>query len=91
MLFLPFFALLSSTVADQYVTYTNNQGVNILLNDDRRPALYTQSVGDCLGRSQSLIQISRFDASLYMDNMTVSFHIKGTTNLLKESVMSKER
>ena len=91
MLFLPLFALLSSAVADQDVTYTTNQGVTILLDDNRRPALYTESFGDCLGRSESLIQISRFDASLYMDNMTVSFHIKGTTNLLKESVMSKKR
>jgi ML-like domain len=71
------------------VTYTNNQGVSVLLDDNRRPALYSQSFGDCLGNSESLIKVSRFDASLYMDNMTVSFHIAGTTDLLKESVMGE--
>jgi ML-like domain len=89
MLFLPLLALLQSAIADTFIPYTNAQGQTIYLLDDRRPALYTQSFGDCLGQSQSLIDVSRFDAELYIDNMTVSFHISGTTNLVKESVMGK--
>jgi hypothetical protein len=78
--------LLCPVFADQEIAYTTPQGVPLLLDDDRRPALYTGNFGDCLGRSQSAISLSRFDASLYMDNMTVAFHIGGTTNLTKESV-----
>jgi hypothetical protein len=80
-------SLLCPVLADQYISYTTPQGVPVVLDDDRQPALYTTDFGDCLGRSQSAISLSRFDASLYMDNMTVAFHIGGTTNLSKESVM----
>jgi hypothetical protein len=89
-MFLPlllWLSLLCPVLADQYIGYTNPQGVALVLDDDRQPALYTTDFGDCLGSSRSAISLSRFDASLYMDNMTVAFHIGGTTNLTKESVM----
>ena len=56
------------------------------LSDDRRPALYTQNFGDCLGNS--LINVTRFDAAYYQDNMTVLFHLEGNSALVNESVMS---
>jgi hypothetical protein len=80
-------SLLCPVFANQYISYTDPQGTALLLDDDRQPALYTTDFGDCLGKAKSAISVSRFDASLYMDNMTVAFHIAGTTNLTKESVM----
>lgn len=56
------------------------------LADDRKPALYTQSFGDCLGNS--VINVTRFDAAYYQDNMTVLFHLEGSTALTNESLMS---
>jgi hypothetical protein len=73
--------------AGQLIEYTNPQGQEIWLDDDRQPALYTGDFGDCLGQSMSAITVTRFDASLYMDNMTVAFHIGGNTNLTGEPVM----
>lgn len=65
---------------------TNNAGEVIYLADDRKPALYTQNFGDCLGNS--LINVTRFDAAYYKDNMTVLFHLEGSTALTNESLMS---
>jgi hypothetical protein len=45
------------------------------LPDNRQPALWTENFGDCLGNS--LIDVSRFDAALYLDNLTVTFHLQG--------------
>jgi hypothetical protein len=73
----------------QYVTTTNPQGQTVYLPENRQPALYTQNFGDCLGGS--LIDISRFDAGYYQDNMTVTFHLQGTTQLTNASVISKYR
>ncbi|EMC94553.1 hypothetical protein BAUCODRAFT_50270, partial [Baudoinia panamericana UAMH 10762] len=53
--------------------------------DDRKPALYTQNFGDCLGNS--LIDVTRFDAAYYRDNMTVLFHLAGSSQLMNESLM----
>ena len=36
---------------------------------------------------QSLINVTSFDAAYYADNMTVLFHLSGTTNMRDESVM----
>ena len=80
-LLISFPSAIYSKSEDTYVTYQNNQGGTIYLDNNRQPALYTESFGDCLGASQSLISVSRFDASLYMDNMTVSFHIAGSTRV----------
>ena len=69
----------------QYVQYTNNEGQSVLLADNRRPALYTQAFGDCMG--DSLINVTRFDAAYYKDNMTVLFHLEGSSALTNQSLM----
>ena len=73
----------NSTV--QYVEGTDAAGNAIWLSDDRQPALYTNSFGDCLGSSE--INVTRFDAAYYKDNMTVLFHLQGNTNVHNESLM----
>ncbi|KAL8731139.1 MAG: hypothetical protein Q9181_004408 [Wetmoreana brouardii] len=69
----------------KYVDTTTNDGQTIWLRDSRKPALYTQNFGDCLG--SSLINVTRFDAAYYNDNMTVLFHLEGNTNVANESLM----
>lgn len=64
----------------------DSNGHPILLRDDRKPALYTQNFGDCQG--DSLINVTRFDAAYYKDNMTVLFHLEGNTAVKNESLMS---
>jgi hypothetical protein len=49
----------------------------VALDDDRQPALYIQSFGDCMGGS--LLDITRFDAAYYKDNMTIMFHLQGSS------------
>ena len=71
----------------QWVTATDNAGNNVYVRDDRTPSLYTGNFGDCLGKS--LINVTRFDAAYYKDNMTVLFHLAGTTALQRESLMSE--
>jgi hypothetical protein len=68
----------------QYVVATID-GEEYRVRDDRRPALYTADYGDCLG--ESLINVTRFDAAYYRDNMTVLFHLEGETALQNESIM----
>ncbi|EXJ80311.1 hypothetical protein A1O1_08453 [Capronia coronata CBS 617.96] len=82
-------AFLSSNVpvaADQtsWIKYTGNDGT-VWLDDARRPSLYTQNFGDCQG--DSLINVTRFDAAYYKDNMTVLFHLEGNSALTNESLM----
>ena len=72
----------------KYVETYNSDGVKIMVPDDRRPSLYTQNFGDCMGGS--LINVSRFDAAWYRDNMTIMFHLEGSTNVANDSIMSKE-
>lgn len=67
------------------VEYTDDQGNSVLLLDDRKPALYTKNFGDCLG--SSAINVTRFDAAYYQDNMTVAFHLQGNTAVANESLM----
>lgn len=69
-----------------YIQGTDKDGITRLLANDRYPALYTGQFGDCLG-GQSLINVTHFDAAYYADNMTVLFHLSGTTNIKDESVM----
>lgn len=69
-----------------YVQGTDKDGITRHLANDRYPALYTGQFGDCLG-GQSLINVTSFDAAYYADNMTVLFHMSGTTNIKDESVM----
>lgn len=68
----------------RWIKYTGNDGT-VWLDDDRRPSLYTQAFGDCQG--DSLINVTRFDAAYYKDNMTVLFHLEGNSALTNESLM----
>ncbi|KAK5114688.1 hypothetical protein LTR62_002261 [Meristemomyces frigidus] len=68
------------------VPYTEANGVTVYLANDRKPALYTGNFGDCLGGA-SAINVTRFDAAYYKDNMTVLFHLSGETGLKNESLM----
>jgi hypothetical protein len=83
------FTFIPSIAAEQTIQATNAQGEIVYLADSRRPALYTRSYADCLGSQKSLINVDRWDAALYKDNMTIAFHIGGTTNLTSEAVMSE--
>ncbi|KAL1894380.1 hypothetical protein Sste5346_005880 [Sporothrix stenoceras] len=69
-----------------YVYGTDSHGVTRQLAADRTPALYTSDFGDCLG-GKSFFNISAFDAAYYADNMTVVFHLDGTSNVHNESTM----
>ncbi|KAL8773471.1 MAG: hypothetical protein Q9209_001575 [Squamulea sp. 1 TL-2023] len=93
ILLVPFFSFISITSAanvavsgnTKYVEAATPDGQSIWLKDARKPALYTQNFGDCLG--SSLINVTRFDAAYYKDNMTVLFHLEGNTNVANESLM----
>lgn len=87
LLLVPFLSFIHPAGAadTKYVQYTGDNGVTVYLADDRRPALYTQNFGDCLGNS--LINVTRFDAAYYKDNMTVLFHLEGNTAVANESLM----
>ena len=84
-----FLTLIDGTFAantkTKYVTSTNAAGETVYLADDRRPALYTQNFGDCIG--DSTINVTRFDAAYYADNMTVLFHLEGNTAVANETTM----
>ncbi|KAK5175270.1 uncharacterized protein LTR77_000407 [Saxophila tyrrhenica] len=84
--FLTLFTLLPTTGADdtKWVTVEEN-GETVYLRDDRRPALYTQNFGDCMGGS--LVNVSRFDAAYYADNATVLFHLEGSSAIANESLV----
>lgn len=69
-----------------YVT-ANIDGENVLVKDTRQPSLYTGDFGDCMGDSS--INVTRFDAAFYKDNMTVLFHLAGDTSIVSEGLMSK--
>ncbi|KAF9872183.1 transient receptor potential ion channel [Colletotrichum karsti] len=83
------FLFFATTLADAetvYITGQDKNGVSRELAVNRRPGLYTGDFGDCLG-GQSLFNITKFDAAYYADNMTVQFHLDGTTNVRNESLM----
>ncbi|KIV85522.1 hypothetical protein PV11_01210 [Exophiala sideris] len=82
--FLSFSLPASASQNITWIQYTGNDGT-VWLNDDRKPALYTQSFGDCQG--DSLLNITRFDGAYYKDNMTVLFHLEGSSPLTNESLM----
>lgn len=71
--------------SNQWIKNTDAQGQTVYLLNDRRPSLYTQNFGDCQG--DSLINVTRFDAAYYKDNMTVLFHLTGNTAVANESLM----
>lgn len=76
-----------ATSTTRYIPAVDGNGDRIYLEDNRQPALYTQDFGDCQG--DSLINVTRFDAAYYRDNMTILFHLAGTTALTNESLMRK--
>ncbi|KAL9029449.1 MAG: hypothetical protein Q9196_002308 [Gyalolechia fulgens] len=92
-LFIQFLCLVTVTSAanvavsgnKKYIETTTDSGEALWLPDARKPALYTQNFGDCAG--SSLINVTRFDAAYYKDNMTVLFHLEGNTNVANESLM----
>ncbi|KAF2629662.1 TRP-domain-containing protein [Macroventuria anomochaeta] len=81
-------SLLSNAIAATDLRYVpaTIDGERLLVRDDRQPALFTADYGDCLGGS-SLINVTRFEAAYYKDNMTVAFHLGGYTDLAKEDIM----
>jgi len=90
-LLLVFFLALSCFAAcaradPKYIYGTGVDGITRQLAVDRYPSLYTEDFGDCLG-GQSLFNITKFDAAYYADNMTVLFHLDGSTNIRNESLM----
>lgn len=85
-LFVPV-SLSEDTSTAGYVQATDDLGESILVPDDRQPSLYTQKFGDCLGSSS--INVTRFDVAYYQDNMTVLFHLEGSTNIANDSLMSR--
>ncbi|KAJ4369145.1 hypothetical protein N0V83_006229 [Neocucurbitaria cava] len=60
-------------------------GQKMRVRDDRQPALFTADYGDCLG--DSAINVTRFDAAYYKDNMTIIFHLAGETALANDAIM----
>lgn len=78
-------ALCSGDKIELWITYEDPNGETLYLKDNRRPSLYTQNYGDCLGNSQ--VNVTRFDAAYYKDNMTVLFHLAGNTAIQNESLV----
>ena len=72
-----------------YIYGTDIHGVTRQLAVNRYPALYTGDFGDCLG-GQSLFNITKFDAAYYTDNLTIVFHLDGTSNIRNDSLMSMQ-
>lgn len=69
-----------------YIKGLGLDGVNRDLDVSRYPALYTGDFYDCMG-GESLFNITKFDVAYYADNLTVLFHLDGTTNIRKEDIM----
>ena len=80
--------LISSALAStkKYVEITDESGMGVWVPDGRKPALYTRDFGDCMGGST--INVTRFDAAYYQDNMTVLFHLEGHSDTSGENLMS---
>lgn len=80
---------LVSIVAAQetvFIEGTDRHNVTRNLTVDRYPSLYTGDFSDCLN-GESLFNITKFDAGYYADNMTIVFHLDGTTNVRQENLM----
>ena len=88
-LFFVLYALsLLAYAASEYTYGTDEHGITRALAYDRYPSLYTGNFGDCLG-GQSLFNITKFDVAYYADNLTIVFHLDGTSNIKNESLMSE--
>jgi hypothetical protein len=80
-----FFGTALAELPSGYVIGTVD-GQQYLVRDNRRPALYTGDFGDCAGSSS--INVTRFDAAYYRDNMTIVFHLGGDSALENETITS---
>ncbi|KAF2655494.1 TRP-domain-containing protein [Lophiostoma macrostomum CBS 122681] len=84
LVLLSFLGFATGADNSQYVTATID-GQQVRVKDSRQPSLYTGNFGDCMGGSS--INVTRFDAAYYADNMTVLFHLGGETALVNEAIM----
>ena len=71
-----------------YSTGTDKDGITRQLASNRDPSLFTGDYGNCLG-GESPFQISKYDAAYYADNMTIAFHLEGSSYLDNETFISK--
>jgi hypothetical protein len=86
VLLLAFLSFLAPALAKETkAVKTTVDGKTVWLKDSRRPSLYTGDFGDCMG--SSTVNVTRFDAAYYKDNMTVLFHLEGNTAVKNESLM----
>ncbi|PHH84443.1 hypothetical protein CDD83_1935 [Cordyceps sp. RAO-2017] len=69
-----------------YIKGNGIDGVTRQLDVSRYPALYTGDFDDCLG-GESLFNVTKFDAAYYADNLTVLFHLDGTSNIRRENLV----
>ncbi|KAH6874927.1 hypothetical protein B0T10DRAFT_200385 [Thelonectria olida] len=69
-----------------YINGTGADGVTRELDVSRYPDLYTRDFADCMN-GESLFNVTRFDTAYYRDNLTVLFHMDGSTNIRQESLM----
>ncbi|RBR14830.1 uncharacterized protein FIESC28_07528 [Fusarium coffeatum] len=87
-----FFAALGviPTVFGQDRIFINGTGDDGVFHDrldvSRTPSLYTGDFDDCLNDG-SLFNVTGFDTAYYSDNLTVSFHLYGSSNIRRENVM----
>ena len=83
------FLTLFSAVSAKDKVYITGKDINGVtrtnLDVSRKPTLYTGDFGDCSGTS--MMNVTKFDAAYYRDNMTVLFHLDGTSNIRNESIM----
>lgn len=80
---------LLSAVAAADTVYIKGNGIDGKTRDldiNRYPALYTGEFDDCLG-GESLFNVTKFDAAYYADNLTVLFHLDGSTNIRRENLI----
>ncbi|CAF3664617.1 unnamed protein product [Fusarium graminearum] len=71
-----------------FINGTGSDGVfHDRLDVSRTPSLYTGDFDDCLNDG-SLFNVTGFDTAYYSDNLTVSFHLYGSSNIRRENVMS---
>ncbi|KAH7176315.1 hypothetical protein EDB81DRAFT_35165 [Dactylonectria macrodidyma] len=87
-LFLSAVALLPTVLARDkvYINGTDIDGETRELDVSRIPDLYTGDFADCMN-GESLFNITKFDTAYYRDNLTVLFHLSGSTNIRQESLM----
>ncbi|KAM0279048.1 hypothetical protein ACHAQH_004830 [Verticillium albo-atrum] len=69
-----------------YQEFNTTDGETLQLAVDRYPALFSGDFADCLG-GESLFNVTKFDAGYYKDNLTVVFHMDGTTNIRDENLI----